>query len=65
MGISAELLVRDKLIVFDEFKATETISHVDDVFVSRGSSNISRSLFAYGMKVYIYMYDRYVRKFVR
>ena len=38
MGISAELLVRDKTIVFDEFKAIGTISHVDDVFVSRNSS---------------------------
>jgi len=38
MGISAELLVRDKTIVFDEFKAIGTISHVDDVFVSRISS---------------------------
>jgi len=38
MGISAELLVEDKTIVFDEFKATETISHVEDVFVSRISS---------------------------
>ena len=39
MDISAELLVEDKTIVFDEFKATETISHIeDDVFVSRISS---------------------------
>jgi len=40
MDISAELLVEDKTIVFDEFKATETISHIEDdvVFVSRISS---------------------------
>jgi len=39
MDISAELLVEDKTIVFDEFKATETVSHVEDVvFVSRISS---------------------------
>ena len=38
IGISAELLVGDKTILFDEFKATETISHIEDVFVSRISS---------------------------
>ena len=43
MGIIAELLVRDKLITFDEFKAIGT------------RQDIWRSLFAYGMKVYIYV----------
>jgi len=53
MGISAELLVEDKTIVFDEFKATETISHVEDVFVSRISSEYGEP---YSLMVWRYIY---------
>jgi len=65
MGICAELLVRDKLITFEEFKAIETISHIEDVFVSRISSNMENPIRLWYEGIYIYMYERYVCKIVR
>ena len=56
MGISAELLVRDKLITFEEFKAIETISsHIEDVFVSRISSNMENPIRLWYEGLYIYV----------
>ena len=62
MGISAELLVGDKTILFDEFKATETISHIEDVFVSRISSRNMENPIRLGyVGILVYMYITYVK----